>query len=93
MGGTTGVHPLWVLFATLAATALYGIVGAVFAVPIVAIISAAWRYLRETLVFERWGKALIREIPTGGPVPVPAEAQSAVPAGESRGDLPKAGDA
>ena len=93
MGGTTGVHPLWVFFATLAATALYGIVGAIFAVPIVAIISAAWRYLRETLVFERWGKALVREIPTGGPVPALAEAQRAVPAGESLGDLPKAGDA
>src|SRR3712207_3010086 len=34
MGGSVGVHPLWVLFATLAATALYGAVGAIFAVPI-----------------------------------------------------------
>lgn len=59
MGGSVGVHPLWVLFATLAATALYGIVGAVFAVPIVAIIAATLRYLRTTLLFERWGKALV----------------------------------
>ena len=59
MGGSVGVHPLWVLFATLAATALYGIVGAIFAVPIVAIIVATLRYLRETLLFERWRKALI----------------------------------
>ena len=89
MGGTTGVHPLWVLFATLAATALYGIIGAIFAVPIVAIISAAWRYGRETLVFERWGKAPVRETPAGaGEEPVATQTQRAVPAGEVRGDRP-----
>ena len=55
-GGSVGVHPLWVLFATLAGTALYGIVGAIFAVPSVAIIAATFRYLRGTLIFERWGK-------------------------------------
>lgn len=59
MGGSVGVHPLWVLFATLAATALYGVVGAVFAVPIVAIIASTLRYLRVTLTFERWDKALV----------------------------------
>jgi len=55
-GGSVGVHPLWVLFATLAGTALYGLIGAVFAVPVVAIIAATIRYLRRTLTFERWGK-------------------------------------
>jgi predicted PurR-regulated permease PerM len=55
-GGSVGVHPLWVLFATLAGTALYGIVGAIFAVPLVAIIAATLRYLRSTVIFERWGK-------------------------------------
>jgi predicted PurR-regulated permease PerM len=43
-----------VLFATLAGTALYGLIGAIFAVPVVAIIAATLRYLRGTLVFERW---------------------------------------
>ncbi|QIN84124.1 AI-2E family transporter [Rubrobacter tropicus] len=55
-GGSTGVHPLWVLFGTLAGTALYGIIGAIFAVPIVAIIAATIRYLRNTLAFERWSR-------------------------------------
>src|ERR687893_988964 len=55
-GGSVGVHPLWVLFATLAGTALYGLIGAVFAVPVVAIIAATLRYLRGTLIFERWGE-------------------------------------
>ncbi len=61
-GGSVGVHPLWVLFATLAGTALYGIVGAIFAVPSVAIIAATLRYLSGTLVFERWSKPPI--VPT-----------------------------
>ena len=55
-GGSVGIHPLWVLFATLAGTALYGIIGAVFAVPVVAIIAATIRYTRGTVIFERWGK-------------------------------------
>jgi predicted PurR-regulated permease PerM len=54
------VHPLIVLFATLAGTALYGIIGAIFAVPVVAIVSATLRYLQGTLVYERWDKPPIR---------------------------------
>ena len=59
-GGSVGVHPLWVLFATLAGTALYGLVGAIFAVPVVAIIAATLRYLRGTLIFERWGRPPVK---------------------------------
>jgi predicted PurR-regulated permease PerM len=59
-GGSVGVHPLWVLFATLAGTALYGLIGAVLAVPVVAIIAATLRYLRGTLIFERWGKPPVK---------------------------------
>jgi predicted PurR-regulated permease PerM len=59
-GGSVGVHPLIVLFATLAGTALYGILGAIFAVPVVAIIAATVRYLQGTLLFERWGKPPVK---------------------------------
>ena len=59
-GGSVGVHPLVVLFGTLAGTALYGLVGAIFAVPIVAIVAATIRYMQGTLVFERWGTPLLR---------------------------------
>jgi predicted PurR-regulated permease PerM len=59
-GGSVGVHPLWVLFATLAGTALYGLVGAIFAVPVVAIIAATLRYLRGTLILERWGRPPVK---------------------------------
>ncbi len=59
-GGSVGVHPLWVLFATLAGTALYGLLGAIFAVPVVAIVAATLRYLLGALIFERWGKPPLR---------------------------------
>jgi predicted PurR-regulated permease PerM len=72
-GGSVGVHPLWVLFATLAGTALYGLVGAIFAVPSVAIVAATLRYLRGTLVFESWGKP---------PVVPAAEERERVPGAE-----------
>ena len=89
LGGTTGVHPLWVLLATLAATALYGIAGTVFAV---VTIPAAWRYLGETLVFERWGRAPVRGIPAGVEGLVPGEVRRAVPAGKVRANHPEAGN-
>ena len=92
MGGTTGVHPLWVLFATLAATTLYGILGAIFAVPIVAIISSAWRYLSKTLVFERWGKVVVQELPAGAGGPILERTRKIVPAGESGVERPEAGN-
>ncbi|HET7479974.1 MAG TPA: AI-2E family transporter [Rubrobacteraceae bacterium] len=92
MGGSVGVHPLWVLFATLAATALYGVVGAIFAVPIVAIIAATFRYLRGTLVFEEWGNAPIRPLAEGGdeklPVGAPESESPSAAAGLGRSRRP-----
>ena len=83
MGGSVGVHPLWVLFATLAATALYGIVGAIFAVPIVAIVAATLRYLRGTLLFERWRKSLIEQAAPEAPS---STGEPAVVRGTARGE-------
>jgi predicted PurR-regulated permease PerM len=74
MGSSVGVHPLWVMFAMLSATALYGIVGALFAVPIVAMVAASLRYLRGTLVFEQWSESLVS--PAGGAAEKPAEGQA-----------------
>lgn len=89
MGGSVGVHPLWVLFATLAATALYGIIGAIFAVPMVAIVAATLRYLRAVLVLERWDKALL--VPAEGGAPQSAPSLSTT-SGSSRSPVPEAQD-
>ncbi|CAN5357923.1 AI-2E family transporter [soil metagenome] len=87
MGGSVGVHPLWVLFATLAATALYGVVGAIFAVPIVAIVAATVRYLRETLLFERWRESLVTQAPSEAPAAVPSEGETAAARGSAKGEV------
>jgi predicted PurR-regulated permease PerM len=90
LGSSVGVHPLWVLFATLAATALYGVIGAIFAVPVVAIVAATLRYLRGTLIFERWGKALLASA-TEEREELPAAAQTtppSMPAGLGRSRSP-----
>jgi predicted PurR-regulated permease PerM len=84
-GGSVGVHPLWVLFATLAGTALYGIVGAIFAVPIVAIVAATLRYLRSTLIFEQWGKPPLVPATEEGMEPPTATPSPSVVAGHSQG--------
>jgi predicted PurR-regulated permease PerM len=84
-GGSVGVHPLWVLFATLAGTALYGIVGAIFAVPIVAIVAATLRYLRSTLIFERWGKPPLVPATEAGDEPPTSPPSPSVAAGHSQG--------
>ena len=82
MGSSFGVHPLRVSFATLAATALNGGVGAIFAVPLVAIVAAIWRYLRQTLLFERWREAPVFELaPEEERVPVGVKVSGEEPAG------------
>lgn len=83
-GGSVGVHPLVVLFGTLAGTALYGLVGAIFAVPIVAIIAATVRYMQGTLVFERWGTPLLKRADGEREDGTPATAASSH--GDRKGD-------
>jgi predicted PurR-regulated permease PerM len=72
MGGSVGVHPLWVMFAMLSATALYGLVGALFAVPVVAIVSASIRYFRGTLIFARWRETPVTTVTEARTPPTPS---------------------
>jgi len=65
IGDSVNLHPLWVLFGVMAASALYGVVGALFALPAIAIISAALAYLKDTLLFEPWRKPPVS--PAGDP--------------------------
>jgi len=87
MSGSVGVHPLWVLFATLAATALYGVVGAIFAVPIVAIVAATLRYLRETLLCERWRKSLVTQALPEDPAAVSPDGETLAVRGSAMGEV------
>lgn len=50
----------WMLFANLAATAICGVVGAIFTV---SVIVATLPHVRKALLFEHWRKALIQVPP------------------------------
>ena len=86
MGRVTGVHHLSLFLAILVAAPLYRMVGVVFMVPIVGVISSAGRYLSEPLVFERRSKVPFRELPAGaGGRTAPEWTRKAVPTGEHHG--------
>jgi predicted PurR-regulated permease PerM len=54
-GHTLRINPLFVIFALLFGGEVYGIIGALIALPILAIIRETVAYLREHLVLEPWG--------------------------------------
>jgi hypothetical protein len=60
------------------------VIGAIFAVPAVAIVAATLRYLRGTLVFERWGKPLVVPKPEES-TELPTTASAATGLGNPRG--------
>jgi predicted PurR-regulated permease PerM len=61
MGSALRLHPLLVIFGLLTGTAIYGLLGALMALPLLAVGRAAWEFFAERLVFEPW---------TGGMIPV-----------------------
>lgn len=61
MGRSVGVHPLWVMFAVLSGATLGGIMGGLFAVPLVAIIKVVVDVYREEIVLEKWQRPLLEK--------------------------------
>ena len=54
-GHTLRINPLLVIFALLLGFQLYGIVGALLALPILSVLRETALYLSRHLTFERWG--------------------------------------
>jgi predicted PurR-regulated permease PerM len=65
MGSALRLHPLLVIFGLLAGGEIYGLPGALIALPLLAAGRAAWEFFSERIELERW-----RE---GGPPPVEVE--------------------
>ena len=65
MGSVLRLHPLLVIFGLLAGTNIDGLVGALIALPLLAVGRATWEFFAERVAFERW--------PGGGTIPVEVE--------------------
>jgi predicted PurR-regulated permease PerM len=71
-GHSLRINPLLVIFALLVGGALYGIVGALVALPLAAIVRETTVYLRAHAVLEPWGTPSAAELLETGPGPPPA---------------------
>jgi predicted PurR-regulated permease PerM len=69
MGSALRLHPLLVIFGLLAGGEIYGLPGALVALPLLAAGRAAWEFFGERVELERWEK--------GGPPPVEVELEEA----------------
>jgi predicted PurR-regulated permease PerM len=69
MGNALRLHPLLVIFGLLAGGEIYGLPGALIALPLLATARAAWEFFSERVVLEPWHDA--------GVVPVPIEPDGA----------------
>jgi predicted PurR-regulated permease PerM len=71
MGSALRLHPLLVIFGLLAGSEIYGLPGALVALPLLAAGRAAWEFFGERVELERWER--------GGPPPVEVELEEAPP--------------
>jgi predicted PurR-regulated permease PerM len=65
MGSALRLHPLLVIFGLLAGFEVYGLLGALVSLPLLAALRATWEFFSERLVLESWTG--------GGPIPVEVE--------------------
>jgi predicted PurR-regulated permease PerM len=69
MGNALRLHPLLVIFGLAAGAEVYGLPGALIALPLLAVGRAVWEFFADRIKFEPWSS-------TGGPgtdVPVEVE--------------------
>jgi predicted PurR-regulated permease PerM len=82
-GHALRLNPLLVIFALLLGGEIYGLVGALIALPIAAIVRETIVYLRRHLVFEPWGSsALMADAAPPPPQPPLAPPPASEPEGE-----------
>jgi predicted PurR-regulated permease PerM len=73
-GHTLRINPLLVIFALLVGGEIYGVVGALVALPLAAIVRETFDYLRRHLVLEPWGPASPVAVITDEGADAPSEA-------------------
>ena len=73
MGTALRLNPLLVIFGLLAGLEIYGLLGVLVVLPLLAILRAMWEYFSAAVELEPWTG--------GGPVPVEVELEEPEPAG------------
>jgi predicted PurR-regulated permease PerM len=71
MGSALRLHPLLVIFGLLAGGEIYGLPGALVALPLLAVGRAVWEYFHERVALEPWHE--------GGSPPVEVELEETPP--------------
>ncbi len=80
MGSALRSHPLLVIFGLLSGAEIWGIPGALMALPLLSVGRAVWDFVRPRLCFERWTAvdALAGVGLTGAPASAPSDAVGSV---------------
>ena len=73
MGSALRLHPLLVIFGLLAGGEIYGLPGALVALPLLAAARAIWEFFSERVTLESWQEGAPVQ---GGAVPVQVEAET-----------------
>jgi predicted PurR-regulated permease PerM len=86
MGSALRLHPLLVIFGLLAGGEIYGLPGALIALPLLAAARAIWEFFAERVTFEPWeeGAAVPVEVEVEGARPVAPVPPADPPAAASR---------
>ena len=74
MGSALRLHPLLVIFGLLSGGEIYGLPGALVALPLLAAGRAMWEFFSERIALEPWEE--------GGPPPVEVELEEKTPPAE-----------
>jgi predicted PurR-regulated permease PerM len=72
MGNALRLHPLLVIFGLGAGAELYGLPGALVALPLLAVVRALWEFFAERISLEAWGRTQPGEVPPVEPLVEPA---------------------
>ena len=76
MGSALRLHPLLIIFGLLAGGEIYGLPGALVALPLLAAGRAIWEFFSERVALEPWQE--------GGPIPVEVEIEETRPVAQRK---------
>jgi predicted PurR-regulated permease PerM len=80
MGNALRLHPLLVIFGMLAGAEVYGLLGVLVALPLLAVLRALWEFFAERVALETWAPAVSTEVGvSGAPLPARAAPKRAAP--------------